>query len=124
MTRLAAAFAPDPSTGCRALLDRLPQTRGHSTSACASTHHPGDRRASRTRGARRSGGHRGLDSTRRRAVGLPPRARCATRPAGVLRTLLPEHHVRAVGVDPTLEQETGRLAHAAAQRHLALAVLP
>ncbi|MEX5713743.1 hypothetical protein AB1484_37580 [Parafrankia sp. FMc6] len=39
----------------------------------------------------------------------------------MLRTLLHEHHVHAVGVAPTLEKETGRLARAAALRHLALA---
>ena len=42
-------------------------------------------------------------------------------PVAVLRTLLHEHHVRAVGVDPAFEKETGRLARAAALRRLALA---
>jgi hypothetical protein len=37
-----------------------------------------------------------------------------------LRTLLHEHHVRAVGVDPTIEKETGRLARAAALGRLAV----
>ncbi len=40
-------------------------------------------------------------------------------PAGVLRTLLHEHHVRAVGVDPQFERKTGHLARAAAMRCLA-----
>ncbi|WP_157440205.1 hypothetical protein [Actinokineospora inagensis] len=39
----------------------------------------------------------------------------------VLRALLHDHHVRAVGVDPTFEKETFRLARAVARRHLALA---
>jgi hypothetical protein len=42
-------------------------------------------------------------------------------PGVVLRTLLHEHHIRAVGVDPTFEKETGRLARAVALRLLALA---
>jgi lantibiotic biosynthesis protein len=41
-------------------------------------------------------------------------------PAGVLRTLLHEHHVRAVGAGPEFERRTGQLARAAAMRCLAL----
>jgi thiopeptide-type bacteriocin biosynthesis protein len=40
--------------------------------------------------------------------------------AGVLRSLLHEHHVRAVGVDLEFERKTGHLARAAAMRCLAL----
>src|SRR5262249_18093807 len=40
-------------------------------------------------------------------------------PTGVLRTLLHEHHIRAVGVDPEFERKTGHLARAAAMRCLA-----
>ncbi|MEU8238515.1 lantibiotic dehydratase [Actinoplanes missouriensis] len=40
-------------------------------------------------------------------------------PAGVLRTLLHEHHIRALGVDPDRERRTGHLARAAAMRALA-----
>ncbi len=39
----------------------------------------------------------------------------------LLRTLLHEHHMRALGLDPALERQTGRLARAAALRCLALA---
>ncbi|MGR6919381.1 hypothetical protein ACU635_34525 [[Actinomadura] parvosata] len=42
-------------------------------------------------------------------------------PATVLRTLLHDHHVRALGVNPEFEKITGRLARAAALRCLALA---
>jgi hypothetical protein len=42
-------------------------------------------------------------------------------PMDVLRTLLHDHHVRAVGVDPEFERKTGHLARAAAMRCLALA---
>jgi thiopeptide-type bacteriocin biosynthesis protein len=122
MTRLAAAFAPDPTTGRRALLACLPQAHG-----------PLDRRlrehavtlATDVQAARVApGGTDVIDAWTARDVALAAyhRALAAQRdPAGVLRTLLHEHHIRAVGVDPILEQETGRLARAAAQRRLALA---
>lgn len=42
-------------------------------------------------------------------------------PATLLRTLLHEHHVRAVGIDPDVERDTYRLARAAALRCLAAA---
>jgi len=42
-------------------------------------------------------------------------------PMDVLRTLLHDHHVRAVGVDPEFERKTGHLARAAAMRCLAMA---
>ena len=41
-------------------------------------------------------------------------------PMDVLRTLLHDHHVRAVGVDPEFERKTCHLARAAAMRCLAL----
>jgi thiopeptide-type bacteriocin biosynthesis protein len=42
-------------------------------------------------------------------------------PMDVLPTLLHDHHVRAVGVDPEFERKTGHLARAAAMRCLAMA---
>ena len=42
-------------------------------------------------------------------------------PGTVLRTLLHEHHMRALGLDPDFERQTGRLARAAALRQVALA---
>ncbi|WP_459801211.1 lantibiotic dehydratase [Herbidospora sp. RD11066] len=42
-------------------------------------------------------------------------------PADLLRTLLHEHHRRALGVDPAYEKVTGRLARAVVLRQLALA---
>jgi thiopeptide-type bacteriocin biosynthesis protein len=41
-------------------------------------------------------------------------------PSTVLRTLLHDHHVRALGVDPTFETTTNRLARSCALRRLAL----
>ena len=41
-------------------------------------------------------------------------------PGTALRTLLHEHHMRALGIDPDLERQTGRCARAAALRRLAL----
>ncbi|MFI5893791.1 lantibiotic dehydratase [Actinoplanes sp. NPDC051513] len=39
-------------------------------------------------------------------------------PAGLLRTLLREHHHRALGVDPDFERQTNHLARAVAMRYL------
>jgi thiopeptide-type bacteriocin biosynthesis protein len=122
MALLAASFAPDPVAGDRALLDCLPQDHG-----------PLDRAmrehavtlASDEQGVRAlAGGVDVVDAWAVRAAALSAYHRALAEqrdPVGALRTLLHEHHVRAVGVDPTFEQETGRLARAAAQRRLALA---
>jgi hypothetical protein len=42
-------------------------------------------------------------------------------PCAGLRTLLHEHHMRALGLDPDFERQTGRLARAAALQRIALA---
>ncbi|WP_086820203.1 lantibiotic dehydratase [Allokutzneria sp. NRRL B-24872] len=126
MARLAASFAADPQTGYRSLLDCLRQERGSLDRAlrdhalaiaapdqdyCAVRAQPGGEAvlaAWRVRDTALSIYHRALLQQQRE-------------PSAVLRTLLHEHHVRAVGVDPTIEKETGRLARAVALRHLALA---
>ncbi|WP_275424058.1 hypothetical protein [Virgisporangium aurantiacum] len=36
----------------------------------------------------------------------------------MLRTLLREHHHRALGVDPDVERQTNHIARAVAMRHL------
>lgn len=51
-------------------------------------------------------------------------ARQHREPRTVLPTLLHEHHVRAVGVDPATEHETRRLARTVALRRLAVASSP
>ncbi|MGH3621712.1 MAG: lantibiotic dehydratase, partial [Sciscionella sp.] len=125
MAHLAASFAPDPKTGYRALLGCLRQEHG-----------PLDRTlrdhalglADLDKGYRAvralSGGEAiaAAWSARDTALTTYHRALAQQRdPGTVLRTLLHEHHVRAVGVDPTFEKETGRLARAVALRRLALA---
>ncbi len=123
MAHLAAGFAADPAAGYRALL------------ACLKRHtEPADRILSdlardlvdpcgefrRLRALPGGGDVAAAWQARHTALRayhdslLPQRD-----PAGVLRTLLHEHHVRAVGVDPQFERKTGHLARAAAMRCLA-----
>jgi thiopeptide-type bacteriocin biosynthesis protein len=126
MTHLAASFAPDPQTGHRSLLSCLRQEHGpldrtlryhalnlanpdHGYSAVRAL--PGGEAVAAAWIARDT-----TLSAYRQALLQQQR-----KPGTVLRTLLHEHHVRAVGVDPTFEKETGRLARAAALRLLALA---
>jgi thiopeptide-type bacteriocin biosynthesis protein len=126
MAHLAAAFAPEPTTGYAALVGCLRQEHG-----------PLDRelRDHALAFADPGQGYRAVrDLPGGEAVAAAWTARVAALnayhralhqqqhdPETVLRTLLQEHHVRAVGVDPTFEKETGRLARAAALRRLALA---
>ncbi|EIV91986.1 lantibiotic dehydratase [Frankia sp. QA3] len=122
MTRIAAAFAPDPVTGYRALIHCLDQGSG-----------PLDRslRDLTCDLADLDGGPRALamlqgDDTvarawadRDTALATYHEQLSAQRdPRTALRTLLHEHHMRALGLDPTFEKQTGRLARAAALRHL------
>ncbi|WP_233508190.1 lantibiotic dehydratase [Spongiactinospora gelatinilytica] len=116
MAHLAAAFAPDAESGYRALVRCLEQQMG-----------PLDR--SLRDHALRLGDpsevrEAVVDAWRAReqALGDYHRVLAEQRdPATVLRTLLHEHHVRALGVDPAFEKVTGRLARAVALRRLALA---
>ncbi|MEV0344919.1 lantibiotic dehydratase [Nonomuraea sp. NPDC050680] len=125
MAHLAAAFAPDTIAGYRALLRCLRQQAGpldrtlRDHALCwgdptggyqAVRAHPGGEAiaaAWQARDAALTAYHRALAEQRD--------------PATVLRTLLHDHHVRALGVDPEFEKTTGRLARAAALRCLALA---
>lgn len=126
MAHLAASFSPDPQTGYRSLLECLPQQRG-----------PLDRTL-RVHALALADPEDGYHAVHTLPVGASIAAAWRARdtalrayhqaliqqdrePSTVLRTLLHEHHVRAVGVDPTFEKETGRLARAVALRHLALA---
>ncbi|MET8139887.1 lantibiotic dehydratase [Sphaerisporangium sp. NPDC005288] len=125
MAHLAATFAPDTTTGYRALLRCVDQQTGplDRTLRDHALHwsDPADdyqavraiqggetvAAAWRTRDAALTAYHRALAEQRD--------------PATVLRSLLHDHHVRALGVDPEFEKVTGRLARAAALRCLALA---
>ncbi|HEX8343327.1 MAG TPA: lantibiotic dehydratase, partial [Actinoplanes sp.] len=123
MVRLTAGFASDPACGYRALLACL---KGHTE--------PADRtQTDLVRNlADPTGDYRHLRALpggeavttawqeRHETLGVYYTRLGEQRdPAGVLRTLLHEHHVRAVGVDPDFERTTKHLARAAAMRCLA-----
>lgn len=116
MTDLAASLAAIPDTGLRDLLDVLPHEHGRldrelreTTLALVNPESLPD-------------GHAVTRAWTQRRAALG--AYCGFLRNGgsreVLRTLLHEHHVRAVGVDPGVEKVTNRLARALAQRRLAL----
>lgn len=124
MARLAASFAPDPQTGYRSLLSCLRQERGpldrelrdHAL-ALADT-------GEKYRAVQALPGGEAVVAawhSRDRALSAYHHALVTQEhnPSRVLRTLLHEHHVRAVGVDPTFEKETCRLSRACALRYLA-----
>ncbi|WP_158854376.1 lantibiotic dehydratase [Saccharothrix deserti] len=126
MAHLAASFAPDPQTGYRALVGCLRREHGpldrtlrdHALDLAD----PDDGyRAVRAL----PGGEAVAAAWTARDTTLTTYHHALTQqqrdPGTVLRTLLHEHHVRAVGVDPTFEKETGRLTRGAALRRLALA---
>jgi lantibiotic biosynthesis protein len=124
MAAIAAAFATDPQTGYRALTRCLdqgagPLDRGVREDACRLAD-PSDGRA-----ALRAlpGGQDVAEAWRSRDQALAAyyEALASQREPGIaLRTLLHEHHMRALGIDPGLERQTGRHARAAALRRLAL----
>lgn len=125
MARLAAAFAPDPQTGCRNLLACLQHAAAPAERAitdlarrladptrdyhCLRVLPGGDATAAAWQAHDRA-------LTAYHACLLPQRD-----PTTVLRTLLHEHHMRAVGVDPDFERATNHAARAVAMRCLATA---
>ena len=125
MTRIAAIFAPDPVTGYRALARCLeqgggPLDRALRAQACDLTDPAGGFRALRAL----PGGAAVAEAWQRRDVALASYYQELSGqrdPGTVLRTLLHEHHMRALGLDPDFERQTGRLARAAAMRRIALA---
>ncbi len=123
MVHLAAAFAPDPASGYQALIDRLPQGGRPVDRAVAAYVHQLAYPEDGYRAARSSPGGDELATAwlqRDEALSSYRLALTGQREAGtVLRSLLHEHHRRAVFVDPETEQGTGRLARAAAMRLLA-----
>jgi thiopeptide-type bacteriocin biosynthesis protein len=124
MAAVAAAFAAGRQAGYRALTRCLDQgagalDRGVREDACRLAD-PADGHA-----ALRAlpGGQDVADAWRNRDQALAAyyEALAAQRdPGTALRTLLHEHHMRALGIDPDLERQTGRHARAAALRRLAL----
>jgi thiopeptide-type bacteriocin biosynthesis protein len=125
IAHLAAAFAPDPDSGYRALTRCLKQGSGPldpgvRDQALELADPAGDFAAVRAL----PGGDAVAAAWRSRATALATYHRILVQqrdPAGVLVRLLHDHHVRALGLDPDHEATTGRLARAAALRNLATA---
>lgn len=125
MTHLAAAFAPAPTSGYQALITCIRQEHGpldrpfrdHTLKLVDPTGGDATVRAL-------PGGDTLVAAWSARADALTTYHRALAEqrdPRILLRTLLHDHHVRAIGVDPTIEKETCRLARTAALRRLALA---
>lgn len=122
MARIAAVFAPDPAAGYRALIRCLDQGSGPLDRdlrdlACDLTDPAGGPRAL----AAVPGGDTVAQAWADRDAALAAyheQLAAQRDPSTVLRTLLHEHHMRAVGLDPTFEKQTGRFARAAALRQL------
>jgi thiopeptide-type bacteriocin biosynthesis protein len=125
MAQLAAAFAADAESGYRALIGCLKQQTGPLDPTLRDhARHLADPRGDFQSLRALPGGEAVAAAWRARdtTLGAYHRALASQRdPATVLRTLLHEHHVRAIGVDPDFEKMTGRLARAAALRRLASA---
>jgi class I lanthipeptide synthase len=123
MADLAACFAT-PEVGCRWLIDLLPQEQGRlerslRDAALLLVGIPDDRAAL----SAHPGGEIVAAAWDQRRVALATyREQLAEDrdPATVLRSLLHDHHARAVGIDPDREHVTNHLARAAALRQIAL----
>ncbi|HEU0088408.1 MAG TPA: lantibiotic dehydratase [Pseudonocardiaceae bacterium] len=123
MTDLAAALAATPEAGLRRLLDLLPQEHGK-------LDHDLCEAALALVGADDGTPLRSLpdgqtvmhlwDQRRAALAAYRDRFLRDSDRQLVLRTLLHDHHVRAVSVDPGAEKVTNRLARAVARRRLAL----
>ncbi|MFI6100788.1 lantibiotic dehydratase [Lentzea sp. NPDC051213] len=125
MAHLAASFAPDPPTGYRTLLECLRQEHGPLDRALRNHALVVADPDQQYRGVRgQPGGDAVAAAWCARDTALSTYRDVlieqGREPDVVLRTLLHEHHIRAVGVDPTFEKETGRLARAVVLRLLAL----
>jgi thiopeptide-type bacteriocin biosynthesis protein len=128
MTQIAAAFSPAPATGYQALVRCLdqgtgPLDRSLRDLACSLTDPSGGFAALRAL----PGGNAAARAWARRdtaLAGYREQLHAQRDPGTVLRTLLHEHHMRALGLDPAFEKQTGRLARAAALTRLALAGRP
>jgi thiopeptide-type bacteriocin biosynthesis protein len=125
MSRIAATFAPATAAGHQALVRCLdqgggPLDRSRRDLACALADPAGGLAA--LRGL--PGGQAVAEAWDGRDAALAEyheQLSAQRDPGTVLRTLLHDHHMRALGLDPATEKQTGRLARAAALRCLALA---
>lgn len=123
-TDLAASFATLPEVGWRWLTDLLPREQGKldrslrdATLLLAGTAHD------RTALSAYPGGEivaAAWDHRRGALAAYRKQLADERDPATVLRSLLHDHHVRAIGVDPDRERVINRLTRTAAQRQIAL----
>lgn len=123
MADIAASLTPGPEAGYRWLCDLLPQEHGKLDRSLREA-------ALRLAGIdpltelnMLLGGQPVATAWQRRRDALAAfrdQHDSGPEPAIVLRTLLHEHHLRGVGVDPGAERLTNRLARAVAQRQVAL----
>ena len=128
MTRIAAAFAPGPAAGHQALVRCLDQGSGPLDRPCRDLACGlADPAAGLAALRALPGGDAVAEAWDSRDAALAryrEQLSAQRDPGTVLRTLLHEHHMRALGLDPAFEKQTGRLARAAALRCLALAGQP
>jgi thiopeptide-type bacteriocin biosynthesis protein len=128
MTRIAAAFAPSPTAGRQALVRCLDQGSGQLDRPCRDLACGlADPAAGLSALRALPGGDAVAEAWDSRDVALAryhEKLSLQRDPGTMLRTLLHEHHMRALGLDPAFEKQTGRLARAAALRCLALAGQP
>jgi lantibiotic biosynthesis protein len=123
MADLAACFATSPEAGWRWLIDLLPREQGRLDRSLRDatlllTGAPDDRASV----SACAGGEAVAAAWDHRRVALAAYLDQLARerdPATVLRSLLHDHHVRAIGVDPDRERVINRLARTAALRQLA-----
>jgi len=124
MAELAAGFAPDPVAGYATLLEQLkrhtePADRALSDQARDLADPVGE--FPRLRALTGGGDVLATWEARKHALHAYYHALGGEGdPVGVLRTLLREHHHRAIGVDPDFERQTNHLARAVAMRCLKL----
>ncbi|MEV6527456.1 lantibiotic dehydratase [Longispora sp. NPDC051575] len=125
MAHLAAAFTPEPSAGLHVLLDVLGNaTEPAGRAVCDLARRLSDPAGEQSALLDLAGGEAVFVAWRARASALRAYhdVLLAQRdPVTVLRTLLHEHHVRALGVDPTFERATNHAASTAARLLLAQA---
>jgi thiopeptide-type bacteriocin biosynthesis protein len=130
LTDLAAGLAGTPRAGWRWLIDLLPQDKGKLDRSwrdatmllIASRDGRESGTAASALRAQPGGQHVVAAWDRRREALAAYRDQLAQQrdPQTVLRSLLHDHHVRVLGVDPEREQVVNRLARAAALRQIAL----
>jgi thiopeptide-type bacteriocin biosynthesis protein len=123
MAQLAASFGPDPTTGYDRLLRQLNKHQEPVDRELSDiTRHLADPSDAFLNLRTLAGGDEVVTAWAARNTALRQyhdQLLAQRNPAGVLRTLLHEHHVRAVGIDADFERRTGHLARAAAMRGLA-----